>query len=81
MLFLQKHFMYRCDVILLNWFFQAANVGFGRVFALVSDSLLKKRIVSLCKDYVKYSNIMVAGKARCGKASDWYHCFVDRFNN
>lgn len=30
------------EVILsnLNWFFQAANVGFGRVFALVSDSFV-----------------------------------------
>lgn len=65
----------------LVFFFQAANVGFGRVFALVSDSWLGNKSLHFYVKIRQYSNVMVAGKARCREASDWYHCFVDSFNN
>lgn len=44
-------FIYRSKIKLSYLVLQAANVGFGRVFALVSDSWLgKKKLTFLYKD-------------------------------
>lgn len=57
-----KLFIYREVKLILFFFFfflfKAANVGFGRVFSLVSDSLLA---FSDFKDSVKYSKIKCYG--------------------